>query len=97
MRDLIIEKTDHLWIFDRIKHKWLDAAHNELKPNDIFMVFEQNWKTFCDHIGEYVLYCKTVHLEDTGRTIKYTPLRNQLSFLAPDERDNILADKIIWI
>jgi hypothetical protein len=97
MRNFIFDRNHHLWIFDRVKHKWTQSAHNKLKPDDIFILFKKDWKTVCDTCGEYILYCKEVQLEDTDTTVYYTPLKTQLELFSQEVRNSILAEKTLAI
>jgi hypothetical protein len=82
----------HVWKYDLDKHRWNSSiSHDKIKPNDILAIFKKNWKSVCDG-GEQVFYAHNLKLEDTGMTIQYTTLRNQLETLSEDEREIIMAD-----
>jgi hypothetical protein len=95
MRTLTVDHAQHIWVFNLAKHRWIDTAHNKIKPNDIIRVFQKNWKSVCDYCGESILYCTGVKLEDNASTIHYTPLVHQLERMDKDEQTRILADKNI--
>ena len=97
MRNLTVEQNFHIWVFSMEKHKWIETAHNKIKPKDIIRVFQKNWKTICDYCGESVFFCNSVKLEDNVSTIHYTPLIHQLETMSTDEKSRILADKCIMI
>ena len=86
-------------IYDKTNMHWNFLADiNQLKPKDIFILMQPDWKLLVHKNGEIVLYCSEIDLSSTLKTFQYKPLQEAFTSgeLTPELKNLVLDHREIY-
>ena len=86
-------------IYDTKTMQWnFSADIKMLKPKDIFILMQPDWKFLIHKNGEKVLYCSKIDLQSTQKTFQYKPLQEALALneISPEIKSFVMAHSEIY-